>query len=118
MPLVRLQSTGSLGDPERATLMKALSSTTARVLAKPESYVMVVLELGASMLMAGSPEPAAFLDVRAAGEIESETARNLSRELSAVVADALAVELDRIFANFTGVSRTHWGHRGATLAAP
>ena len=76
MPFVRLTTSAVID--ERTDLMRSMSATTARLLAKPEAYVMVAVD-EAAMLMSGSEDPAAFIDVRALGTMSPEITAALSR---------------------------------------
>ena len=117
MPLVSLVTSVEVTEPDkRSQLLAQLSAKTAELLGKPEAYVMVSLETGATMLMGGEPGPTAFLDVRALGEMTGGTTAALAEALTTVVHDALDVDPGRIFLNFNGLARDMWGHNGRTFA--
>ena len=114
MPMIRVQLSPRLADDARAALMKRLSATVAASLGKPESYMMVVLEAGVPMLMAGKPDPAALVEVRSVGTISGGAANDLSGKLSALLAEA-GVPADRVYCNFMGVPGAMWGHGDSTF---
>lgn len=117
MPLVRMVTNVELDETEkRNQLLHVLSEKTAELLGKPEAYVMVCLQSGATMLMGGESGPTAFLEVRALGEMTGATTEALTEALTAVVQSAIDVEPGRIFLNFSGLARDMWGHRGHTFA--
>jgi phenylpyruvate tautomerase PptA (4-oxalocrotonate tautomerase family) len=113
MPFVRLTTSAVIED--RADLMRSMSATIARLLAKPEAYVMVAVD-EAAMLMSGSEDPAAFIDVRALGTMSPEITAALSRELSDIADRCLAIPAQRVFLNFATLERSMWGHGGKTFA--
>ncbi|MEK7704649.1 MAG: phenylpyruvate tautomerase MIF-related protein [Myxococcota bacterium] len=115
MPLVRLQTSATLDDEQRRALAQRLSSATAWLLGKPESYLMVVIEPPATMLMGGEDAPAAYLDVRAVGTISAEQAGALSREYAKILVTALNIDPERIFTTYTGVPASHWAHGDKTF---
>lgn len=115
MPLLRVQTSAQVDEAARQGLMLALSKKVAEILGKPEAYVMVVLEPGTPMSMAGNVDAAAFFDVRSVGEIGVETAKQLSSELSGVIGNTLGIKTDRIFGNFSGWQGELWAYSGAPL---
>lgn len=115
MPLVRLQTSAAVASDQREDLLRQLSATTAKVLSKPESYMMVAVADRTPMLMGGEGAPAALLEVRSVGTISGAQARSLSSALSAIVHRLLDVPPDRIYANFTGVEGAMWGHGDRTF---
>jgi phenylpyruvate tautomerase PptA (4-oxalocrotonate tautomerase family) len=115
MPLLRVQTSAQVDEGARQGLLLALSKKIAEILGKPEAYVMVVLEPGTPMSMAGSVDPAAFFDVRSVGEIGADTAKQLSAELSGVIGSTLGIKTDRIFGNFAGWQGGLWAYSGAPL---
>jgi phenylpyruvate tautomerase PptA (4-oxalocrotonate tautomerase family) len=112
MPFVRVQLSPAVDDQDG--LKAELSKAVAQALGKPESYMMVVLQPGTSMLMGGSPDPAALVEVRSVGTINPDQASALSGTLSQIVAKA-GVDANRVYCNFAGVPGTMWGMGGRTF---
>ena len=109
MPLIRLQTSAALDDGQTAELMRDLSAAVAGALGKPESYMMVVVDGGASMLFAAADAPAAFADVRSVGGISPDQARAISARVSEILSQKAGVSADRTYLNFTGVPGAMWG---------
>ena len=114
MPLVHVQTTVPVAEPQREELLAAVSRLAAKAIGKPESYVMVGLSQGA-MLMAGKAGPAAFCDVRSIGGLGPEVCRALSAQLCALLKAKLGVGPERVYLNFTEVEADRWGWNGATF---
>lgn len=115
MPLLRLQTSIEIPAPRRDELLRQLSATTARQLSKPESYMMVLLEDRAPMLLGADAAPAAFVEVRSVGAISPQQARDLCAALSGVLGAALGLAPERIYYNFAGVPGAMWGHGEGTF---
>ncbi len=114
MPYLKVQTNQPVDDKRQEEILKKASRAIAQSLGKPEQYVMVSLEPSRKMLFAGSPAPAAFLDLRAIGLPASKT-EALSKLLCDLMGAELSVPPDRIFINFADVSANLWGWNGETF---
>ena len=114
MPTLRILTNASLPSEGRAELLAHASRTVAEMLGKPESYVMVILEDGRDMLFAGTPSPAAFLELTSLGLPEERTA-HYSRTLCSLVEDALGVSAERVYIAFFSPPRHLFGWNGDTF---
>lgn len=114
MPLLKLESTVALTDDKRKTLLVSLSKILAETTGKPEDYVMITVSQS-TMLMAGKPGDAAFVDVRGIGGLSSEVNRQLSQRLCQLLHESLGVPQDRIYLNFTEIEASNWGWQGNTF---
>ena len=114
MPLVHVTTTQSIPAAEKKTLCEKLSRIAAEVIGKPESYVMTCVG-PAALSLAGSSEPAAFVDVRSIGGLAPRACTGLSERLCALLAEALGVPGGRVYLNFTEIAAAKWGHDGSTF---
>lgn len=114
MPYLSIRTNKAVGEQAGQALLKKASALAARELNKPEEYVMVTLEAGRPMLLAGSAEPAAFLELRAIGLPVKKTAE-LSHALCDLVESELGVPRERIFINFADIPAHLWGWNGETF---
>lgn len=69
MPLLTIESNIN----SQPTLLSTLSYEVAKLLGKPESYVMVKFQHNENMLFAGSDEALAFLQLKSLGLPETAT---------------------------------------------
>jgi len=109
-----LQTNVELIPDSRNDLMKSLSTRLAELLGKPESYIMVALEDGTSMLFAGSDEPLAYLELKSLGLPEEHSAE-LSKGLCDLINRELEIPVERIYIEFSSPPRHLWGWNGATF---
>lgn len=112
MPLLTLHTNVSIAD--RDITCFRLSSELSRLLDKPESYVMVMIEDEQTMSFAGTSEPLAMLNVKSLGLPEDQTAA-FSRTLCTLVANELSIRTDRIYIEFHSPQRHMWGWKGKTF---
>lgn len=114
MPTLRIQTNAHVPTGDRMALLARASQTVAEMLGKPESYVMVILEDARDMLFAGSPSPAAFLELVSLGLPEDRTAY-YARILCNLMDDALGIAADRVYIGFSSPPRHLFGWNGDTF---
>jgi phenylpyruvate tautomerase len=114
MPVLRITTSAQVPVAERAAVLTRVSHQVAEMLGKPESYVMVLLEDGRDMLFAGTPEPAAYLELKSLGLPESRAAE-YSRILCALLGELLNVPAGRIYIEFAAPARQMFGWNGGTF---
>ncbi len=114
MPLLRIETNVNLDTAAAEALVAQASQVIARELGKPECYVMVTVQSGTPMVMAGTAEPAAFLELRSIGLPDGKTGA-LSEALCGLIEREIGVPQDRIYINFADVPRSHWGWNGGTF---
>jgi phenylpyruvate tautomerase len=112
MPYLSVQTNVAVAD--EAGLLTRISQQAARLLGKPESYVMVHIEAKTSMLFAGSTKPAAYVQLKSLGLPESKTAE-FSAALCSLLHDELGLDAARIYIEFSSPERHLWGWNGATF---
>ena len=110
MPMINLKCSCAI--PQG--LLKELSSTVAEAVGKPEQYVMAVGS-HADVMMSGTTEPAAFVDVRSIGGLSPDVNRNLSRKICSLLTKELRIPSDRIYITFVSFSADAWGWNGSTF---
>jgi len=111
MPCLNIVTNQSIDD--KALLLSAASKTVAKASGKPESYVMVIAEDKADMMMGGSDSPAAFLDYRALGLPGDRTA--FSDALCSLITEHLGIAGNRIYISMTDSERQNWGWNHSTF---
>ncbi|HEV3192816.1 MAG TPA: phenylpyruvate tautomerase MIF-related protein [Polyangiaceae bacterium] len=92
-----------------------LSATVARLLGKPEKYVMTNVVLGTDMSLGGSREAACLVEIKSIGGLTRETGARLTEAVSELVRDALDVPTNRVYVVCTDVPAHLWGFDGASF---
>ena len=114
MPLLKIQTNARIDDQKSQSLLKNVSQRIAAALSKPEQYMMVSLEADLPMMLAGTGEPTAFVELRGIGLPTAKTGE-LSRLLCQWVESKLGVAQQRIYINFADVPASLWGWNGETF---
>jgi phenylpyruvate tautomerase PptA (4-oxalocrotonate tautomerase family) len=116
MPLITVHTSAEPRSAEdSAKLLRELSSTLAKLLRKPEAYVMTCLALQSKMTFAGTPEPSCLVEVRSIGGLSSETARAISEATFRLVSERLGVPPNRTYVVCADVPPHLWGFDGSTF---
>jgi phenylpyruvate tautomerase len=114
MPFLKIQTNQSVSGERACMLADQASRLVADQLGKPERYVMVLIEQGSVMRFAGSDAPLAYLELKSIGLPETATAQ-ISRSLCDFIGDALNIDADRIYIEFSDAPRKMWGWNGGTF---
>ncbi|WP_456380195.1 phenylpyruvate tautomerase MIF-related protein [Thiolapillus sp.] len=114
MPLLTLTTNQSLSAAQKTSLPTALSTEVARLLGKPESYVMVIVQDEQIMVMGGTTDTTAYLQLKSLGLPEIDT-ESLSAALCDLVTETLEIPADRIYIEFFNPPRHLWGWNRSTF---
>jgi phenylpyruvate tautomerase len=114
MPFIKIQTNQKIAESAAKALASKASGTVARLLGKPEAYVMVSVESNPAMQFAGSDEPLAYLELKSIGLPQSITPA-ASQALCDLVAGETGVAANRIYIEFTDAPRHLWGWNGDTF---
>jgi phenylpyruvate tautomerase PptA (4-oxalocrotonate tautomerase family) len=114
MPYISIQTNRPLDLLAQNDLLSRVSRSTAEILEKPESYVMVAIMPATAMMFAGSDAPTAFVTLKSLGLPEDQTV-NLSRSLCQLVSATLGIQNDRIYIEFASPARHLWGWNESTF---
>ena len=114
MPYLKIQTNQTLDETAQQSLLKKASASVAEQLGKPENYVMVTLQPAQTMLFAGTDDPLAYLELKSIGLPETAT-KDLSNSLCTLMAQALDIEKNRVYIEFTDAPRHMWGWDGGTF---
>ena len=116
MPLLQVFTSAPPADEhKRAHLLKSMSALVARLLGKPESYVMISLPARAEMSFAGSGAPACYAELKNVGTLTPDQVENLSKVLCQELSAGLGVPSERIYIEFTNADGAMWGWNGGTF---
>lgn len=114
MPCLILKTNQSLSKEEQLDLCQTISALTARLLDKPESYVMTLIEAQVSMTMSGTTEPTVYIELKSINLPEENTSE-LSKELCIHVSESLKITPNRIYIEFSNAQRHLWGWDNRTF---
>ncbi|CAI5973427.1 unnamed protein product [Closterium sp. NIES-64] len=115
MPTLSVQ-TNVPGDNVVITdVMKDLSKVVARVLDRPEEYVMISVKTSIPMCFGGTEAPAAYAEVNAIDRLGPDTNKRLSAAISEILEAKLTVPPNRCYIKFYDVKAADFGWNGSTF---
>lgn len=115
MPFVRVETSERIPEQDKGRLCAELSRRCAKILGKPEGYMLVAVVDEASMIFAGTPGRSAFVEVRSIGGLTPQANRELSAGVCTLVSEIAHVPANRVYLNFIDVAASSWGHDGGTF---
>jgi phenylpyruvate tautomerase len=80
----------------------------------PESYVLISLKPGTSLIFGGSDKPAAFVRLKSIG-LPKDRCSELSAKICGYITEELGVPKDRVFIDFKDLERNLFGWNGKTF---
>ena len=116
MPLLKLETSVTLGKDKKTSLLSSLSRILAQDTGKPEGYVMVVIEDGASVMMAKKECAGALVDIRGIGGLSGGVNKKLSESVCALLQEECGIPPEAVYLNFTDVKAENWGFNNSTFA--
>ena len=108
MPLLTITTNISLDDTTAQKLCSQASSHVAKLLSKPESYVLISLQHGITMSFAGDTSPCAMLELKSLGLPEQQTAE-FSESLCDFINLHAGIPAERTYIQFSNPERHMWG---------
>ena len=112
MPLLEITTNIAIDDSQ--SIAEQASKLTATMLGKPESYVMVKILPGQTLIFAGNNEPAAHIESKSLGVAEDNTA-DFSEKICSFISSQLNINSARIYIEFSNPARHMWGWDGKTF---
>jgi phenylpyruvate tautomerase PptA (4-oxalocrotonate tautomerase family) len=116
MPLVTVYTSAVLPAGEKLdALQRDLSASAARLIGKPESYVMTCLVPHSRMTFGGSFDPSCLIECKSIGGLGKDVTAKVTAAFSTLAAEVFGVPTNRIFVVFSDVPAHFWGFDGDTL---
>ena len=114
MPYLRVSTNLDMSDSDKTEFLRQASDMVSQLLAKPERYVLVEVVCQQNVSMAGSTEPAAYVELKSIGLPETDTG-GLSADLCDFLKQALGIDPERIYIEFINIPRHLWGWNRGTF---
>ncbi|KAJ7518972.1 hypothetical protein O6H91_20G017500 [Diphasiastrum complanatum] len=103
MPTLNLSTNVPLDGVVTSDVLKDASKAVARILGKPENYVMILLQGGVPISFAGDEQPAAYGELVSIGAVGPDTNKKLSKALADILDSKLSVPPNRFYIKFYDV---------------
>lgn len=114
MPYLSIQTNLNIPDESARRIVAKASAKLADLLGKPERYVMVNLIGDATLIFAGSGDPAAYVELKSIGLPENQT-QHLSETLCSFLRQELDIDPQRVYIEFIDIPRKFWGWNNSTF---
>ncbi|KQJ89329.1 macrophage migration inhibitory factor homolog [Brachypodium distachyon] len=98
-----------------ADILKDCSRALAKIIGKPESYVMVSINGCVPTSFAGSEEPAAYGEIMSIGGLGPGVNGKLSAALAEILETKLSISRSRFYVKFDDVQGYNLGFNGSTF---
>ncbi|NEP11524.1 MAG: hypothetical protein F6K14_15200 [Symploca sp. SIO2C1] len=116
MPLIKVQTSVTAPDTNKSeALLKQLSTSLAKHLGKPESYVMTALESNVPMTFAGTTDPVCYVEIKSVGSMRPQQTQAMSQDFCEQINQAIDVPTNRIYIEFADAQGYLWGWDGRTF---
>ena len=104
MPYLSIQTNRDISKTDQSDIVSQASALIAKLLDKPEQYVMIALKPQTPMLFGGSEAPTAFLQLNSIG-LHKERCDEFADALCQFLQKRLNIAKDRVFIAFTDLER-------------
>ncbi|KAL9336997.1 hypothetical protein Peur_071485 [Populus x canadensis] len=115
MPALTISTNVSLDGVDTSSILSEATSEVAKVIGKPEKYVMIVLKGSIPISLGGTEEPAAYGELVSIGGLSPDVNKTLSSVVASILEKKLSVPKSRLFLKFYDSQGTHFGWNGSTF---
>ncbi|KAM0943270.1 putative intramolecular oxidoreductase [Dioscorea sansibarensis] len=115
MPTLNLSTNVPVDAVVASDILKDATKIVAKIIGKPESYVMILLNGGVPMAFAGTEEPAAYGELISIGGLDAGVNGKLSSALADILETKLSIDSSRFYIKFYDVQRSFFGFNGSTF---
>ncbi|KAL8189493.1 hypothetical protein R6Q57_029059 [Mikania cordata] len=103
MPTLNLFTNVPVDPVIASDILKDATKAVAKIIGKPESYVMIVVNGGVPISFAGTEEPAAYGEVISIGGLNPTVNGKLSSTVADILQTKLSVDSSRFYIKFYDV---------------
>nr|KJB17126.1 hypothetical protein B456_002G266600 [Gossypium raimondii] len=100
MPCLNLSTNVNLDGVDTSAILSEATSSVAKLIGKPEAYVMIVLKGSVPMSFGGTEQPAAYGELVSIGGLNPDVNKKLSAAIAAILETKLQVPKSRFFLKF------------------
>ncbi|XP_039047688.1 macrophage migration inhibitory factor homolog isoform X1 [Hibiscus syriacus] len=115
MPCLNISTNVNLDSVDTSSILSEATSTVAKLIGKPEAYVMIVLKGSVPMSFGGTEQPAAYGELVSIGGLNPDVNKKLSAAISGILDSKLQVPPSRFFLKFFDTKGSNFGWNGSTF---
>ncbi|KVI07746.1 Macrophage migration inhibitory factor, partial [Cynara cardunculus var. scolymus] len=105
MPTLKLFTNIPVDSVIASDILKDATKAVAKIIGKPESYVMILVNGGVPIAFAGTEEPAAYGEVISIGGLNPTVNGKLSSTIAEILQTKLSIDSSRFYIKFYDVER-------------
>lgn len=114
MPFFSITTNQALDADRSAAVSAEASAFLARLLGKPEKYIMVHVRPGEAMILNGNPEPAAFVELKSIG-LAKDDCKMLAEKICGFLEEWVGIPADRAYIDFHAIDGAMFGWNKTTF---
>ncbi|CAK7343740.1 unnamed protein product [Dovyalis caffra] len=92
MPCLNISTNVNLDGVNTSAILSEASSQVAKIIGKPESYVMIVLKGSVPISFGGTEQPAAYGELVSVGGLSSDVNKKLSAAIATILESKLSMD--------------------------
>lgn len=115
MPTLNLFTNVPVDAVVASDILKDATKAVAKIIGKPESYVMVLVNGGVPISFGGTEEPAAYGELISIGGLGPSVNAKLSATIAEILQTKMSIESSRFYIKFYDVQRPFFGFNGSTF---
>ena len=115
MPCLNLSTNVNLEGVDTSSILSEATSTVAKLIGKPEAYVMIVMKGSVPMAFGGTEQPAAYGELVSIGGLNPDVNKKLSAAVAEILSTKLSVPKARFFLKFFDAKGSFFGWNGSTF---
>ncbi|KAK4767310.1 hypothetical protein SAY86_015060 [Trapa natans] len=100
MPCLNISTNVSLDGVDTSAILSEATSSVAKIIGKPEAYVMIVLKGSVPIAFGGTEQPAAYGELVSIGGLGGDVNKKLSAAIASILETKLSVPKSRFFLKF------------------
>ncbi|KAK7329737.1 hypothetical protein VNO77_23914 [Canavalia gladiata] len=115
MPTLNLFTNVPVDTVVASDILRDATKAVAKIIGKPESYVMILLNGAVPIAFGGTEEPAAYGELISIGGLGPSVNGKLSSTIAEILQTKLYIDSSRFYIKFYDVQRSFFGFNGSTF---
>uniref|UniRef100_A0A2P2J4R8 L-dopachrome isomerase n=1 Tax=Rhizophora mucronata TaxID=61149 RepID=A0A2P2J4R8_RHIMU len=115
MPTLNLYTNVPVDAVTSSDILKDATKVVSKIIGKPESYVMILLNGRVPIAFAGIETPAAYGELISMGGLGPSVNGKLSSAIADILRTKLSIDSSRFYIKFYDVQRSFFGFNGSTF---
>ncbi|KAF5759547.1 putative intramolecular oxidoreductase [Helianthus annuus] len=115
MPCLTLSTNVNLDGLDSSSILSDATSAVAKIIGKPEAYVMIVLKGSIPISFGGNEQPAAYGELVSIGGLNADVNKKLSAAVAEILETKLSVPKSRFYLKFYDTKGSFLGWNGSTF---